>query len=64
MRRPWSEDVMGRVRLCVGPQMSNSQAELQGHSRKDKSDQELHQRPNIPQSEGLGERNTVNTFSA
>lgn len=44
--------------------MSNSQAELQGHSHKDESDQGLHQRPNIPQSKGLGERSRVNTFSA
>ena len=50
--------------VCVGQQMSNSQAELQGHSHKDKSDQGLHQRPDIPQSVGLRERSRVNTFSA
>lgn len=37
---------------------------LKGHSHKDNSDQGLHQRPDIPQSEGLRERSSVNTFYA
>lgn len=66
MRRPWAWgcDVMswgGSVCANVGLQMSNSQAELQGHSHKDKSDQRLHQRPNIPQSEGLWEKGAEST---
>lgn len=54
----WGCDGGVCVFVCVrvGLQMSNCQAELQGHSHKDKSDQGLHQRPDIPQSEGFGEK--------
>lgn len=50
--------------MCVGQKMSNSHAEPQGHSHKDKRVQGLHQRLDIPQREGFGERSRVNTFSA
>lgn len=52
--------------VCVHAQlqMSNCQAELLGHSHKDKSDQGLHERLDISQSKGPRERSRVNTFSA